>query len=109
MWKHLESIEWLISGARRSGRSTALALCFINLSINKQKPIEVFDHYDASPMSVDNILSVIKEIVRRLDIEAELHLTVKFCKVTIEFANTKRIKALREAGVLNVARTIMEE
>ncbi len=108
MWEHIDSIKWLIDGERGTGRSTAMALVFIEKAVESNCRVSIYDHvYDHGRTNVEHMCNTIKVLSRKLDILKELKIIQN--KRCIQYNETKRVIALRKAGVLYVAKQILGE
>lgn len=65
---YFEAISWLVSDERASGRTTLLALAFIDKAIkNAGQYIDVFDHFASCPEAIGkrNMLNAITNILEK--------------------------------------------
>ncbi len=104
MWEHIDSIKWLIDGERGTGRSTAMALVFIEKAIESNCRVSIYDH---DRTDIKHMYNTIKVLSRKLDILKELKIIQN--NRCIQYNETKRVIALRKVGVLYVAKQILGE
>lgn len=71
--KHYDAVRWLLSpGPRGGGRTTLMALCFIDIALQTGMLIEVFDHHSTHRDAQ-------REMLRRV---VEIAATMKNIKLT---------------------------
>ena len=105
MWDKIDSLLWLLgTDSKGEGRTTALAICFITISIEKKRPVKAFDHYQYNEDK--SMRECIYSLCRKLNIQTEMVLTEKGW---LSFLETDNIKQLREVNIPDMLKTIMKE
>ena len=75
----LATIDWLVNGERRSGRTTALAVIFLTTAINKPNEwLPIFDHHP-SRHAARNLMDLISTMFDALNTPDE---------ITLQFGNS---------------------
>jgi hypothetical protein len=90
--KHLASINWLVSGAVGSGRSTVLAFAFLKKGMrHRGQPVHVFDH-NTNRCNRDYVLNKVLELAADAGVKVRVNrLYHSFVVMGDENAGTDRI------------------
>jgi hypothetical protein len=78
--KHYESIKWLFSGARGSGRTTLLAYALIENVLEARCQRRIFDHYGDTRADM-NLMNLIEQLV----IKYALPIKIDHSRITMSF------------------------